>query len=48
MKVNLPKIVTLEKSDVTTIHPLSFVLHQIDSKSLNEDSTLIMTFLIVS
>ena len=36
-KVNLPKIVTLEKSGAATIDPLSFVLYQMDSKSLIED-----------
>ena len=34
MKVNFPKIVTSENSGAATIDPLSFVLHQIDSKSL--------------
>ena len=42
MKVNLPKIITSENSVMATIDPLSFVLHQIDSKSLIEGSTFIM------
>ena len=37
MKVNLPKIIISENSGVATIDPLSFVLHQIDSKLLNLD-----------
>ena len=32
MKVNLSKIVNLEKSGAAIIDPLSFVLHQIRSK----------------
>ena len=40
MKVNLPKIVNLEKSDAATIDPLLFVLHQLDSNSFIEDLTL--------
>ena len=46
--VNLSKIVTSENSGAATIDPISFVLHQIDSKSLIEDLTLTMKFLIVS
>ena len=44
MKVNLPKIVALEKSGTATIDPLSFVLHQINLKSLNLGLTLTMKF----
>ena len=42
MKVNLPKIVSSENSDAATIDPLSFVLHQIDSKSIIEGLTFTM------
>ena len=44
MKVNLSKIVTLEESGVATIDPLSFVLHQINLKSLIKGVTLTMKF----
>ena len=44
IKVNLPKIITLENSGMATIDPLSFVLHQIDSKLLNHSLTLIIKF----
>ena len=42
MRVNLPKTITSENSGAATIDPLSFMLHQIDSKSLIEGLTLIM------
>ena len=40
MKSKLPKAVALEKSGAATLNPLSFVLHQIGSKSLNLGLTL--------
>ena len=43
-KVNLPKIVTLEKSGAAVINPLSFASQQIDSKSLIESLTLTIKF----
>ena len=42
MKVNLPKIITSANSGKATIDPLLFMLHQIDSKSLNLGLTLTM------
>ena len=44
MKVNLPKIFTAENSGAATIDALSFVLHQIDSKSLNLVLTITMKY----
>ena len=44
MTVNFPKIVTSENSGAVTIDPLLFVLHQIDSKSLNLGLTLTIQF----
>ena len=44
MKVNLPKIIILQNSGAATIDPLSFVLHQIDSKSLNLGLILSMKY----
>ena len=44
MKVNLPKLITSEKSGAQTIGPLSFVLHEIDLKSLNLGLTLTMKY----
>ena len=44
MKVNLPKMVSLEKSGAATIDQLSFVLHQIDSKLIIEGLTVTMKF----
>ena len=44
MKVNLPKRITTENFVVATKDPLSFVLHQKDSKLLNLDYTLFMKY----
>ena len=42
--VNFPKIIASENSGAATIDPISFVLHQIDSKSLNLGLTLTMKY----
>ena len=44
MKVNLPKLITLEKSGAAIIDPILFVLHQIDLKSLNLGLSLTMKY----
>ena len=44
MMINLPKIITSKNSGAATLDPLSFALHQIDSKFLNLDLTLTMKY----